>query len=325
MTRWGLAGLGVALALACANPMAEPKPEPEPEPPTPVRELVEKVSVDVGGQRRGGLLHVPEGADGAVPLVVVFHGGQGGEGRRMVPLFEHRFDDGVAFLFPNGTRGAGDDDDDKGKDDDKERTPAWRGVGNGGDGSDLRFVKDLVAKVRRDHDVGEVYAVGFSSGAAMAFNAGCLAPDTFSGIGAVSFTMPRELAQKCRGLDDPMPLVMIAGTEDDKVLWTGRDEMLGVKESLEQLFEVDGCDPKSQVEEVLEDLDVDDGVRVKRHDWTCEHAPVRLYELSGGGHSWPGKREAREGKAGKGPRGRVARDIDGADVILAFLLHDPAD
>lgn len=307
-SRW-LLGAAVAAALACANPMGEaPPPEPvpaptPPPPPRPKKEAVEKKTIQVGGVERSYWLHVPQGATGPLPLVMAFHGGASGDGRKMVALWDHWFDRGAILVFPDGKTGEDDG-------------PAWSGIGRDGSLQDVEFARAVVNAVSAAHavDPDRIYATGFSSGAFLTWQLACLARDVFDGFAPVGHGMPRELAKSCDPAGDPKPVLYAAGTDDPKSIWTGREEVLAAVEGVEFWLTENGCDRKSGSEVLLDDLALDDGTRVKRHDWTCpETAGVRLFEITGGGHAWPRK-------DGKGDR--ACRDIDAADEIAAFFGLD---
>lgn len=310
MVARGLLGAAVlAVALACANPMGEPPPPPpapEPAPPPrPKKDQVERQTIQVGGVERTFWLHVPAGATGALPMVMAFHGGAVGDGRKMVSLWDHWFDRGVILVFPDGK--AGEDDG-----------PMWSGIGRDGSLQDVEFARAVVNRVSSQASVDQdrIFATGFSSGAFLTWQLACLAQDVFDGFAPVGHGMPRELVAQCKPVGGPKPLLYAAGTDDPKSIWTGREEVLAATEGVELFLDKNGCDRKSGSEILLDDLALDDGTRVKRHDWTCpETAKVRLFEITGGGHAWPRK-------DAKGDR--ACRDIDAADEIMAFFGIDQA-
>ena len=325
-----LAGaIAVGWALACTNPMAtdesDPTDDPVPEPsPEPRGDPIVRLAADHGDETRAVWLHVPRTElTGPRPLFVVI--GPQGDGRRMVPLFEDHFDDEALFVFPDGNRVAdpaeGDDppaEGDKGKAGKArvDRIAAWHPIADERSEQDVAFLKSVVAIVSGSHkvDSDRVFIVGHWTGGVLALHAGCVASDVFDGVVAMGAAMSRA-TRSCRPVG-PVPVLLVAGSEDQRVLWTGNEQLYGVIESLERWLEPNECDPDSRVDELLDDVDVGDGVRVKQHDWTCDGAAVRLLELAGAIGGWPGHLS----KGAKG--GHVAQDIDGGDVAVGFLL-DP--
>ena len=61
---------------------------------------------------------------------------------------------------------------------------------------------------------------------------------------------------------------------------------------------------------------VSDSTAVLRTDWSdCEGAPVRLYRIDGGGHTWPSGSQYLPVRV----VGEVTRDIDGAVEAWRFF------
>ena len=58
---------------------------------------------------------------------------------------------------------------------------------------DVGFLDALVAALRRDDGVGDVYAVGFSNGAMMSYAWACARPGALAGIGPVAGAPDRRL------------------------------------------------------------------------------------------------------------------------------------
>lgn len=305
MCRWWVGAFTLGLGLACANgvpdvPPPPPTPPPRPAPaPTPVRDAVDRITVLQDGVERTAWLHVPKGAAGPMPLVVVFHHAAG-DGRRIAEWFDGWFDRGVILAFPNGAGKGGEDD------------PVWDGVGRGNDSkADIAFVESMVDQIARAHPVApdQVFATGFAAGGFMTWQVACWS-DVFDGFAPVGNTLPRKLAENCPTVGLPRPLLLVAGTDDPTSLWTGRDESLAVMDSIDLWLKKNDCDPESEAIAEIPDVDKNDGSRPRRHTWTCKGAPVSLLEIYGGGHAWPRK---------DAPGARANRDIDTADEIFAFF------
>lgn len=294
----------LALAwLACSTAPSPPDPspaEPRRERPKRARDHLERTIVHQGEVERNVWVHVPEGGGAGKPVVVVLGGGRTGDGRRMVQLFDQWFDKGVVLAFPNARNG-GDDD-----------APAWEGVGGPGGGSmaDVDFLKALADQVVREHgaDRERVFVAGYDSGGFETWQLACFAADVFKGFAVVSSSLPRQL-EGCGAAGFPRPLLVIGGTDDARSRWDGDAETLPVFTATETFARKNGCELGTRTEELLEDLAVDDGTRVKRHSWTCTGAPVQVLEIAGGGHPWP-RKDGNE---------KACRDIEAADEVMSFF------
>jgi poly(3-hydroxybutyrate) depolymerase len=227
---------------------------------------------------------MPDGGDGPVPLVVTLGSG---DGQRASRWYGGWYDRGVALAFPDA-RDVGRPDDDDGA--------RWDAVRDPG------FVQSLVATVRRDHRIDDVYIVGFAAGGRLAWGLLCTGIEGIAGYAIVAEGFPREQYKGCATRE---PLLVIAGTEDRRSPWGGDERTIAVTEAIDMLARRHSCSGERLVD--LPDRAVDDQTRVVRHDWTC-HNPLQLLEVKGGGRAWPGT-DTR----------MATRDIDGADEILAFF------
>ena len=77
---------------------------------------------------------------------------------------------------------------------------------------DVGFLDALVAALRRDAGVGEVYAVGFSNGAMMSYAWACARPGALAGIGPVAGALTVDCPAPA-----PLTVVAVHGTRDERV------------------------------------------------------------------------------------------------------------
>lgn len=298
-TRHSSIGTAVALtALACGS-----------DPTAPAEgEGVIGEWVQSGGLRRDYVLALPSSYDDAqpTPLVIAFHGfGGSGNGFATFTGLEVSAEVvGFITAFPSGVNGEwaiGDG-----------RTSADRaGV------DDVRFVTTLV-----DHladslaiDRSRVYLTGFSQGGFLSLRVACELPGAIAGVAVVGATMIGAQADRCAP-GGPLPITFIHGTDDTLVPWDGRasTDLLSVDASVAFWVGLDGC-PTSPTT-VMEPDTASDGTTVQRHT----HAPcsggseVVLYEVAGGGHTWPSALQLLPSSLGA-----VSRDIVARDVIMEFF------
>ena len=191
---------------------------------------------------------------------------------------------------------------------------------------DVGFLTQLVTHLtgRYSVDRTRVYATGASNGGLMSNRLGCERAEVFAAIAPVIGSMAAPIAAHCRP-SRPLPVLMINGTDDQLVPWNGDAVRFGKRE-LGKILSIpaltrfwaghNGCAPQPQVE-MLPDADPHDGTRVRRHRYTgCrESASVELYEVQGGGHTWPmGLKYLPEALIG-----RTSQDIDASRVIVDFF------
>ena len=134
--------------------------------------------------------------------------------------------------------------------------------------------------------------------------------------------MPRFLARSCEA-DTAIGVALLNGTSDPVVPYGGgeivalrqrRGVVLSTSETLEFWRNRNECreTPDSRVE-----IDpASDDTTVERVDWqTCAGAPVRLYKIGNGGHTWPSGSQYLPVRV----VGLVTRDIDAAVEVWDFF------
>lgn len=274
-------------------------------------------SLQVGGRERTFHLYVPATTSAPMPLLLVLHGG-GGNGQNMESLTKSGFNriadrDHVLVAYPDGI-GKGWND---GRSDLKSQA-----VKDNVD--DVGFLRALVEELSHRYrvDRSRVYATGISNGGLMSYRLACDASDVFAAVAPVAATISRELAPECKPAK-PVAISMMSGTEDPimpwaggpiKVLWMRRGDVTSVDDTFHEWLELDDC-ARPRIEPVI-DRDTNDGTAIVLHVAQCKHGvEVRLYEVRGGGHTWP------QGVPYLGPRivGRVSQEIDANEEIWAFL------
>ena len=277
-----------------------------------------KETIVTGERERDYLLYTPEpdGERRALPLVIVFHGG-GGTARgiaREVGKSLHRIADSEGFyvVYPDAV--------------DK----IWDfGAGLISESLDERvddrtFFGDLLDKLTATLPVDEhrVFATGISRGGQASYFVACSYPGRIRAIAPVAMPMPefmRPLCEEAKGIG----VLLMNGTEDPLVPYDGGQITVGRRERGEVMSSAatidfwrgkNGCASEPSNMEMLDTAK--DRMQVQRTRWAaCELAPVVLYRIEGGGHTWPSGRQYL-------PRflvGRVNRDIDGATEAWSFF------
>ncbi len=270
------------------------------------------------GRERTFRLYVPRSLAGPAPRRLVLHGG-GGSGAGMELLTLQGLDriadrEGLVVAYPDGL-GHGWND---GRSD--LRSEAIRE--NVDDVGFLRaLVQDLASSLPVDRD--RVYATGISNGGMMSYRLACDAADVFAAVAPVAADLGVELSARCAPLR-PISVAILDGTEDPIMPWNGgevrvlaiaRGHVISAPDSFERWRAFDRCGEASISEPRA--ADPPDGTSLVTHVASpcAAGAEVRLYEIRGGGHTWPG------GEPYLGPRlvGRVSHALDANQEIWSFV------
>ena len=269
------------------------------------------------GVPRSYHIHVPSGYDEAapVPLVLALHGGRGTGSRleRLTGLTPIAEEEGFIVVYPNGINQQWND-----------------GVGLRVSGyppataDDTGFLLALIEALSQEYaiDPGAVFVTGASNGGTMAFVLACEAPSVIAGIAPVMTSLATVLEATCTH-GPPVPLLMIHGTKDSFVPYEGGavlnrpklfGEVLGVEATLAIWASRNGCMGGPTVTPLPGGPDGEDA-RVFVETFDCADAPMVLYRVEGGGHTWPG------GSRFQLPwlLGPVNRDFDASRVIWEFF------
>jgi polyhydroxybutyrate depolymerase len=255
---------------------------------------------------------------GRVPLVLVLHGG-GGTAVGMARLSGFTGlaqSKGFAVIFPDSGVQAWND----GRPDPSSHRPST---------DDAGWLTALAQDAVREGwaDPKRLYVCGMSNGGFMALRLACEQPAVFAAVGSVA---ANGAGAGCPH-GDPVPLCLIAGTDDPIVPFRGgpiRWRQWGGARGLAEPFagavsywsRRDQAGPEAVPQE-LPDLDPKDGTRVRLLQWPARigGADLQAYVVEGGGHAWPG------GWAymGRFFIGRTSRDLDATVALWDFFKAHP--
>jgi len=227
----------------------------------------------VGGITRDYIVHVPPGLDPTTPapLLFVFHGAEGtADGMMLLTWFNAEARrKGFVVVYPDSNGGR------------------WDFTGM----KDLALVDAIVERIgnRISIDEDRLFASGFSNGALMAIWMTCNRSDQVAATGIVGGTILSGLPCSFRR---PVPAVFILGDEDRQFPFHEGSAVvagqLSASQSMDYWLDKNGCDSAREVVDLPDALD--DGTTVHRWDYPDCTGPltVTLYEIRGGGHTWPG-------------------------------------
>lgn len=292
--------------------------------PPPKAANTTEVFLDVNGEKRSYFVHKPANSKaGYLGAVLVFHGG-GGDAKRMIsmnnmPTVSDK--EGFVTAFVQTVR--------KGVRWQDGRDETYR------DTDDVEYVRAVIRSLGEKYNVdpNRVFATGVSNGGAFINRLACEAPGLVKGIAPVAANMSINLNSICTpskgtpiimfsGTDDPLmpfeggkgdpPPMIKRAMEKQNLRPEGSEGMLSSHATAKFWASKNGCTKTSSAD--LPDR-VDDGtsVTVITHD-DCRDGKAVLYQINGGGHSWPGP-TSKELKI----IGTTSREIDASQVMVDFF------
>ena len=307
--------------------------------------LEEQSIVTADGRTRTFRVHAPAGHEsGALPIVLVLHGGGGNAEQTESSLSFDDLADANGFLavYPEGTgrRVLG------------KRFSTWNSdeeccgdaLKSGVD--DVAFVDRLIDELgaRFDGDVDHVFVTGLSNGGDMTHRLGCELSGRIDAIAPVG--APRVVAT-CDPVQ-PVATMIVHGTDDPCALYDGGDDCGGCFSRAMADLGLGGDDADAgdhfscmAAPDVAADwrerngcADAPSSITFENGDaacetWTdgCAGDEVTLCTIGGGGHSWPGTTRACDPgskvcQAVADATGPVSDDLDGpAEVWRFFDAH----
>jgi polyhydroxybutyrate depolymerase len=249
--------------------------------------------------------------------VFVLHGG-GGSGAGMELLTRGTFNriadrDGAIVVYPDGVDRHWNDGRDLPETAARERV------------DDVGLMLALVAGLASEHalDRGRIFATGISNGGFMSMRLACDAATTFAAVAPVTATLSERLGSRCNPARS-IAVAIVNGTEDPLVPWSGgtvrmlgasRGDVWSAQKTFERWLELDACRARA-TDARVDRIPDDETALIVHHGSDCrDRVEVRLYEIQGGGHTWPmGASYAREWLVG-----RVSRELDATQEIWKFM------
>jgi len=276
-------------------------------------------SLTHNGLERAYHLHIPSSYRDSTtaPLVVALHGG-GGNGQKMDKLSRLSLladQHGFIVAYPDAVEHHWNDGRGLNK---------YRSQKDNID--DVGFISRMIDAIAGEYNINKdrVYVTGASNGAMMSLRLGCELAHKITAIAPVIGSMPENIVAQCAPAR-PMPLMMINGTDDPLVPWEGGyvhifrkklGKIISVPQTIDFWVARNGCSADPQITKAP-DIDPDDGTSVQKSVYRqcADGADVVLYEIEGGGHTWPGGYQYL-------PEfliGKTNRDLDASRAIWDFF------
>lgn len=283
---------------------------------------VSKMTVSVGGLERECLVHIPKElpAGKAVPLVFVYHGGNGdAKGTMNLSKFNPIADrEKFIVVYPQGVGKSWNDG---------RVTKVSQAHRDNID--DIAFFDEMLVKLFRDYNVDgkRVFVTGISNGGIFSHYVAANRSEKIAAIapvvGGIAEPFDKKFKPSC-----PVSVLIIQGYADPLVPYNGgkvaggdgkdRGSIIGTDNAAKLWVEANGCkaEPKT---DTLPDRDPSDECRVEATQWNDGNgdSEVWLYCVRGGGHTWPDGLQYL-------PRaiiGRVTHDIDSETIWHFFNKH----
>ena len=259
-------------------------------------------------------MHRPGTLEGPSPLVIMLHGGGGNgkNGAKMTGFNALADREGFTVVYPDGSG--------------RRQWLTW----NAGhccayameqDVDDVGFLSDLIDDLvaKGIADPARVYVTGMSNGGMMTYRAGRELSGKVAAVAPVVGAMFGDEAGA-----PPMPILMITGVKDERVPAAGGNgefpRLMGPPNDL----------PFAPAKTAFDAWRDNNNCRLQAPPETTDTytlsqgrgcaAPVEWYQITEGGHAWPGGRKG-------GRRGDVpVQDFDASEVIWTFFEgHHLAD
>ena len=270
-------------------------------------------SIEVKGLTRTFTFYLPDGFSPSrrYPIVMLLHGGMANGERieQQTGLGSHVDRGGFIAVLPD----AGGEQWNDGR----ETTRSGR--------DDVAF---LVAVVRemvmsRRGDPARVFVGGASAGGMMTQRLACEATTVFAAYAVAVANLPSALAATCRPARRT-PIVFFESTTDPIMPWGGGEvrhgrfrgvggRVLSTPETIGFWSRVDGCG-RAQTRDIPNR--VNDGTHVRVMNFG--RCGLVLYEIQGGGHTWPGGRTPG-GAFVRWIVGNTTHAIDATSIMLDFF------
>ncbi len=260
-----------------------------------------------------------------MPVVIALHG-RGSTSKGMVILTRRGFEKLAArekfiVVYPDGIGMSWND----GRIDEEANDRAFRN-----EIDDVGFISALIDYMTGHYnaDRSRIFVTGISNGAIMSYRLACELSDKITAIAPVDGNIPFMLYPGCSPAD-PVSVLAVNNVDDPLVPFDGGEiyvrrgkvklgKILSTEKSIEFWVSRNKCSGTPVVTEEP-DRDPRDGTRVIRKYYGngTRGTDVVLYEIKGGGHTWPGGIQYKP----EAVIGRTSRDIDACEVIWSFFKN----
>jgi len=276
-------------------------------------------SIQVGSMVRTYLYYAPPQLPASAPMLIVLHGAsQTAQNIRNMTGDEFESlakKDHFLVVYPNGYKGNWNDC----------RTAA-NYPARSHNINDESFVQDLIThfKTTAHINTSAVFAAGYSNGGQMAYRLALEMPQDFAGIATIAANLPAASNNLCVATNQPLPMLIMAGTKDPISPYNGgveslfgkqpRGMVLSTQATIQYFAHVDG---QTIVPEpyLLPHQPASGDTLVSVSDYNqVNQKEVMDYTIINGGHVIPTLRAHAQTRLGQ-----ITRDVDAPSVIWNFF------
>ncbi|MFL5481996.1 MAG: alpha/beta hydrolase family esterase [Gemmatimonadaceae bacterium] len=257
------------------------------------------------GEKREYLLYVPKSYDRTrpTPLVISMHGaGLWGASQRDISRWNELADaKGFIVVYPSGVGGKG--------------VRIWRAEPGDDLAKDVKFISALIDTLSAHYNVdsSRIYANGLSNGGGMSFALSCTLSSRIAAIGVVAGA--QTLAWRWCADQRPMPMIAFHGTADAHTPYNGGPSWLSPRPFPNVPRWTANWARRNHCRTPPVDSSIAADVVRRTYARCADGAPVVLYTIRGGGHTWPGGMELPEWFVG-----RTTRSIDATRLMWEFFI-----
>ena len=264
-------------------------------------------------------LHIPDSFDGTVaaPMVVFLHGGGGNaqSAQNFTNFNEISEENDFLMLYPQA--GFEFPDNSFIWADGRGLAPDEQGI------DDVGYINNLIDFLETQYNINndKIYLCGFSNGSFLAQKIAFEANSQFAAVGTIGGTMSEELFEN-NNPNRAIPMIYIFGKDDPLVPYNGGfvsgnmdfEPVIGIEQAVD--FWVNNNNCRTTLPKVnLPDVNLNDSSSVAVFEYTDGDANsiVKYYEITGGGHTWPGVPLPNQNL------GNVNMDIEASKVLWEFF------
>jgi len=166
----------------------------------------------------------------------------------------------------------------------------WNSVASGQ--ADRDFIIHLLDKVETNYkvDINRVYTAGFSQGAYMSYNLGCLNSNRFAAVSSTSGSMVQAYINACSPVH-PIPVIEIHGTNDALVSYTGNANATATDSIVKFWVNYNHCNPTpvaTKLADIADSATVDTSTVIHYvYSGGTKGATVEFFKVLNGGHNIP--------------------------------------
>jgi len=186
---------------------------------------------------------------------------------------------------------------------------------------DVAFLNQMLDQLALKYsvDTRRIYATGLSDGGFMALRVGCNMADRVAAIAAVGAAMPKTMI--CLPAR-PVPALFINGTDDPIVpdnggtYKPGQFHVLSAEDSAKTWAKFDRCEEKPAQDKLPSSEKGGKETKTFTYRACKDNAQVALYNVKGGGNTWPGGEQFTTEKE----VGKTSNAINANEAIWSFLV-----